>query len=168
MKNLYLSFFASPLTQWKHWGIWLVLYGSAALGIGIATNLFQLQFLDLRRFWFLPITLLVFPCLLEELFFRGVLINRDVLDKGHKQALMQIGFSALAFTLWHPLNAWTINKSAQPFFFNPWFLIIVFLLGLICGYSYVRSRSLWTPILIHWLTVLIWVIGLGGRNLVLQ
>jgi predicted Abi (CAAX) family protease len=166
-KNLARSFAASPCSHWKTWGPWFCLYAVAALGIGFASGLFTLSFLDLRRFWFLPVTLLFFPCIPEEFFFRGLLIHREVLDRGGKRAAAQIGLSALLFTLWHPLNALTINKSAQPFFLNSWFLGITLLLGLTCGYAYVRSRSLWTPILIHWLTVLGWVICLGGRNLVL-
>ncbi len=161
-------FWGSPFTCWKVWTPWTILFTVVSLGIGIGSDLFQFQFLDISRFWFLPVTLFVFPCLLEELFFRGLLIRRDVLDEGVFRTIAQIVFSSIAFTLWHPLNAWTINKSAQPFFFNPWFLTITFLLGLTCGYAYVRSRSIWTPILIHWLTVLTWVLFLGGRNLILE
>jgi predicted Abi (CAAX) family protease len=138
------------------------------LGIGFASGLFTPGFLDLRRFWYLPLTLLVFPCILEECVFRGLLIQREVLASGSKRAATQIVLSSLAFTLWHPLNALTINRSAQPFFLNPWFLAITLLLGITCGYAYARSRSLWVPILIHWLTVLAWVLCLGGRNLVLE
>ena len=47
-------------------------------------------------------------------------------------------------------------------------LLIVALLGITCSVSYVLSRSLWTPIIIHWLTVVVWVIFLGGRNKLLE
>jgi predicted Abi (CAAX) family protease len=30
------------------------------------------------------------------------------------------------------------------------------------------SRCLWMPIIIHWLTVVVWVIFLGGRNKLLE
>ncbi|MDZ4850812.1 MAG: CPBP family glutamic-type intramembrane protease [Pirellulaceae bacterium] len=167
-KNVWQAFSTSPVNRWKDWILSVVLFSVAAMVIGTTTHVYQFQTLNLVKFWFLPLTLFVFPCVLEELFFRGLLIHRDVLDHGSKRANLQIVFSAVTFTLWHPLNAWTINKSAQPFFFNPWFLLITLLLGLTCGYAYVRSRSLWTPILIHWLTVLVWVLFLGGRNLVLD
>ena len=72
----------------------------------------------------------------------------------------------MAFTAWHPLNAWLLNPGGRTFFYDPWFLAIVFLLGLTCGATYVASRSLWVPVVIHWATVLIWVFFLGGRNLV--
>lgn len=163
------SFFGEgPFRAWLNWGPWVILYAIAALGIGFASGLYSFKPLDLTHFWFLPITLFVFPCFLEEIVFRGLLIQRDVLDRNPKQAIFQIGFSSFVFTLWHPLNALTINRSAQSFFLNPWFLLITFLLGLTCGYAYARSRSIWSPILIHWLTVLVWVFFLGGRNLILK
>jgi len=76
--------------------------------------------------------------------------------------------SATLFTLWHPLNALTINPGAEALFCNPGFLLIVFCLGGVCSLSYIASRSLWVPIIIHWLTVVVWVLFLGGRNLLLQ
>lgn len=168
MKDLVLALKTPPLHAWQYWLPWTLLYAAMAMAIGFSTRLFQVHFLDMTRFWFLPITLFVFPCWLEELFFRGFLIRRPVLDEGYRSAIQQIGVSALLFTLWHPLNAATVNPSAQAFFYNPWFLLITFFLGLTCGYAYARSRSIWTPVLIHWLTVLVWVLCLGGRNLILE
>jgi predicted Abi (CAAX) family protease len=69
---------------------------------------------------------------------------------------------------WHPLNALTINTGAQEVFLNPSFLVVVFCLGLACSLSYIYSKSLWAPVVIHWLTVFIWVFFLGGRNLMLK
>jgi predicted Abi (CAAX) family protease len=79
-----------------------------------------------------------------------------------------IAISTAVFVLWHPANALTINTAAVPVFLNTAFLLIVALLGITCSVSYVLSRSLWTPIIIHWLTVVVWVIFLGGRNLLLE
>ncbi|WP_366517676.1 CPBP family glutamic-type intramembrane protease [uncultured Marinobacter sp.] len=46
--------------------------------------------------------------------------------------------------------------------------IIVGDMGITCGYAYVLSRSIWVPVIIHWVTVTVWVLFLGGRNLVLE
>jgi predicted Abi (CAAX) family protease len=88
--------------------------------------------------------------------------------KGTKAVLLFTLLSAILFTLWHPLNALTINSGAQAFFYDPYFLAIVFFLGIVCSLTYILSRSLWVPIIIHWLTVVVWVIFLGGRNLLLK
>lgn len=148
-------------------GIALV-YGVAALAIGFASGIYTLELLDISKFWFLPLTLLLFPSIPEEFFFRGLLIPRNVLELPWQRSVSYVIFSAFAFTIWHPLNALTVNPTAQQFFLDPYFLTIVFLLGITCGVSYLLSRSIWVPVLIHWLTVVIWVLFLGGRNLVLE
>jgi predicted Abi (CAAX) family protease len=146
----------------------VLIYGLAALAIGFSSGIYTVQSLDIQKFWFLPLTLLLFPSIPEELFFRGLLIPRNAIDLPWERSVAYVVFSAFAFTIWHPLNALTINPSAQEFFLNFYFLIIVFLLGIGCGLSYLLSQSIWVPVLIHWLTVVVWVLFLGGRNLVLE
>jgi len=149
--------------------VWIVLaYSLAALIIGFTSGIYIVQPLDIQKYWFLPLTLFLFPSIPEEFFFRGLLIPRNAIELPWQRWVAYVVFSAFAFTIWHPLNALTINPTAQPFFLAPFFLIIVFLLGLTCGLSYLLSRSIWVPVLIHWLTVVVWVFFLGGRNLVLE
>ena len=114
----------------------------------------------------LPFTMFVFPALLEEAFFRGLLIPHPHTRPSRRRLAWWVGCSTVVFTAWHPLNAWLINPGARTFFYDPWFLAIVLLLGVTCGITYVVSRSLWVPVVIHWGTVLMWVFFLGGRNLV--
>lgn len=116
----------------------------------------------------LPFSLFVYPSLLEEAFFRGVLIPNNVGTQSKSRIVVYIAVSTTTFVLWHPANALTINTTAAALFLNPAFLLIVTLLGITCSVSYVLSRSLWTPIIIHWLTVVVWVIFLGGRNKLLE
>ena len=144
------------------------IYSVLALAIGFGSGIYKLQFLDLQKFWFLPLTLFLFPSIPEEFFFRGLLIPRDARNLPWQRSVAYVVFSAFAFTIWHPLNALTVNPTAQRFFLDPAFLSIVFLLGLTCGVSYLLSRSIWVPVIIHWLTVIVWVLALGGRNLVLE
>jgi predicted Abi (CAAX) family protease len=70
--------------------------------------------------------------------------------------------------VWHPFNALVFNPTAIPLFLDPWFLVIVGAMGVTCGYAYVVSRSIWVPVIIHWAAVTVWVLALGGRNLVLE
>lgn len=143
-------------------------YSVAALAIGFGSGIYTVQLLDVPKFWYLPLTLLLFPSIPEEFFFRGLLIPRNAGELPWQRSVSYVVFSAFAFTIWHPLNALTVNPTAQAFFLNPFFLAIVFLLGLACGFCYMISRSIWVPVLIHWLTVVVWVLFLGGRNLVLE
>ncbi|NIO11476.1 MAG: CPBP family intramembrane metalloprotease, partial [Deltaproteobacteria bacterium] len=89
-------------------------------------------------------------------------------QRGIKYVLLMTLISSLLFVAWHPLNALTINKGAQEIFLNPYFLFDTLCLGMACSLSYIYSRSLWVPIIIHWLTVVLWVMFFGGRNLILE
>lgn len=72
------------------------------------------------------------------------------------------------FIVWHPLNAMTINPNAYPMFTNPLFLCLAALMAIACTITYLKTGSLWVPIAIHWLTVVVWVFFLSGRNCVLD
>lgn len=144
------------------------IYICASLAVGFASGLFSPGFIDSPLLSVLPFSLFVFPSLLEEAFFRGVLVPNDAARQSRGRIVAYIVLSTAAFVLWHPANALTINTTAAPLFLNPAFLLIVAFLGITCSISYIVSRSLWTPIIIHWLTVVVWVIFLGGRNKLLE
>lgn len=156
--------FAAPLRVW----VPLLPFAVIALLVGFRSGLLQPQSEDPHLAFVLPFTLFIFPALLEETFFRGLLIPRDILQRGPVKTIVAIAGSTLLFVAWHPFNALAFNQSAIPLFLDPWFLVIVAALGITCGYAYALSRSIWVPVLIHWATVLVWVMFLGGRNLVLQ
>lgn len=146
----------------------ILLYFFLAGFLGFSFKVFHVRIFEGSMLYLLPFTLFIFPSFLEEAFFRGVLIPNDTVDKGPAKILFYILMSTLIFVAWHPVNALLINKTAIPLFLNPFFLILVALLGATCSLSYIFSRSLWIPILIHWLTVLVWVVFLGGRNKILE
>lgn len=161
-----MSLKANPFNQLRSAFFILVLYGIIACTIGHYGRIFEYKVLTGKIVYILPFTLFIFPAFLEELFFRGVLIPRSSFEKSHKHKLLVVIISTILFVIWHPFNAYLFNQGSQALFFNSYFLAIVFILGLSCSYSYIITRSLWTPIIIHWLTVLVWVLLLGGRNLI--
>jgi predicted Abi (CAAX) family protease len=168
-QNLWKGIRASPFHgTLKAWAL-VPLLAMIAAAAGIPTGLFKFQLLRSEVAPLLPFTLFIFPSLLEEIVFRGVLIPRDILETGGTaRSTGIILLSTTAFVLWHPLNALAFNHSAIPLFTDPWFLVIVTALGITCSYGYIRSKSIWVPVFIHWTTVTIWVLFLGGRNLVLE
>ena len=167
--NLCKSFGNSPFNK-RALPVYFIIsiYFFIAAIIGISGETFRFEMLDSKLVYILPITLFVFPSLLEESFFRGVLIPIDTRDKGKSGVIFFTMLSTIAFVLWHPLNALTINPKACEVFLDPYFLIITGLLGITCSISYIYSRSIWLAILVHWLTVVIWVLFLGGRNKILE
>ena len=167
-RNLLLGLKTSPLQVPLISFLPFPVFGICALGIGFSSGLFDYGLVEGKIVFFLPFTLLVFPALVEEVFFRGLLIPNDAKLRGAKRISIYLLVSTALFVLWHPFVALMINPAARTFFLNPCFLGITALLGLTCGISYLLSRSLWIPIIIHWLTVLVWVIFLGGRNMILD
>ncbi|MGD8236070.1 MAG: CPBP family glutamic-type intramembrane protease [Chromatiales bacterium] len=161
---LLTSPFSAPFKAWAL----LPLFMLISLLVGFSTGLLEIDPLETSFALLLPFTLLIFPSLLEELLFRGILIPRRILESGWPAASRAILLSTLAFVAWHPFNALLFNHSAIPLFLDPWFLVITAALGVTCGYGYVVSRSIWVPVIIHWSTVCAWVLLLGGRNLVLE
>ncbi len=166
--NLLTGYKTSPLHKIKLSLSLTFLFGLIAFFVGLTGNLYRVKVTDSRLIYILPLSLFIFPSFLEESFFRGILIPNNTKESGLKAIIIFTLGSAILFTLWHPFNALTINLSAKAIFLNPYFLIIVFCLGVICSLSYIYSKSLWAPILIHWAAAVIWVIFLGGRNLILK
>jgi len=114
-------------------------YLCASLAIGFHAGLFSVGVLDYPMSIVLPFSLFVFPSLLEEAFFRGVLIPNNAAAQSKSRIVAYIVLSTAAFVLWHPANALTINTAAAALFLNPAFLLIVTLLGITCSVSYVLS-----------------------------
>lgn len=104
----------------------------------------------------LALLLAIVPAFGEELLFRGLLIPRR--SPKRRSVLL----SAFLFVLWHPLQAWIIGPPWSAVFLDPWFLTIVFVLGLLLGSIYARTASLWPCVAVHWLVVLVWKAALGG------
>lgn len=166
--NLLIGCRTSPLRKpGRSLGL-TIIFALIAFLVGYKGELYQFRILDVQTACILLFSLFLFPAFLEEFFFRGVLIPNSIKEKGGKAIFSFTLLSASLFTVWHPVNALTVNPGARGLFLNPYFLLIVFCLGIVCSLSYIYSRSLWVPIIIHWLTTVIWVIFLGGRNLILE
>lgn len=104
----------------------------------------------------LAATLFVMPALLEELLFRGLIIPRE----GPKAKW--IALSVILFILWHPLQVVTFGPPWAGSFLDPWFLLVIAILGLALARMYATTRSLWPSIVTHWLVVWVWKAVFGG------
>lgn len=126
---------------------------------------FELGIIRSNLVYVLPFSLFIFPSLLEEAFFRGVLIPNNAKEKGKQFIAFITLVSVFLFVLWHPLNTLTVNLGAREIFLNTSFLFILFCLGLVCSLSYIYSKSLWVPVIIHWFTVFFGYFSLEGEIL---
>ncbi|MGA1262711.1 MAG: type II CAAX prenyl endopeptidase Rce1 family protein [Prochlorothrix sp.] len=122
---------------------------------------------------------LVFPALFEEILFRVLplpvanpapIVPIPSLDPISPLAIpffdldlwLWPSLSLLLFILAHPLNALLFFPRRRPTFYNPTFLTLAGFLGLICTLAYLQSGSLWPPVFLHWLIVVVWLLLLGG------
>lgn len=137
-------------------------YLVVALVVALSSmDVFPLSLPPLWKVLVLPPLLVIFPSLLEEAFFRGVLLPRSLAEAEPLNRFAAVSVSTAIFTVWHPLNHWLISFTDTSLFVEPAFLVIVVALGYACGYAYLRTRSLWAPILIHWATVVMWNLFFG-------
>jgi predicted Abi (CAAX) family protease len=144
----------------------MAIYGLLAVGLGFASG-----FLSLPWSWppiaeVLPRAagLLLLPALVEELLFRVCLIPHPIEGFPWPPQLAWIALSLGLFVLYHPVAARLWYPQARQLFDDPAFLLQGTLLGVACSLAFVATGSLWPPVLIHWLAVLIWLEPLRGRE----
>jgi predicted Abi (CAAX) family protease len=141
------------LEAWLYAAFLLLLFTIIALPIGFLWNFLQVDVI--KASWQIIIGTIaisfVTPAVTEELFFRALLLP---------QATGCIGLAM--FIVYHPLNALSFFPRGLETFFNVVFLVLAALLGIVCSLAYVQSGSLWTPVAIHWLVVVVWLLFLGG------
>ena len=147
-----------------------LIYAAIALPVGLLTGFLKIRVLEMNTstMVILPLSLLVMPSFLEELFFRALMLPHKTRRLAAQKKVFLSLLSIFVFIAWHPINAITINLAAYPVFTNPVFLILATIMAVACTVTYLKSGSVWIPVVIHWITVLVWVFFLGGRNVVLD
>lgn len=107
---------------------------------------------------------LIFPCFVEELFFRVLLTPSESSNFSETTQLIILTISLFAYVFSHPINAAIFYKRASGVVAHPFFLLSTALLGTACTIAYMESKSIWPPVLIHWIIVLGWLFVLGGYS----
>jgi predicted Abi (CAAX) family protease len=103
--------------------------------------------------------LLFFPALQEELLFRALLLPSALEGVSPLALVPWVALSVGLFVAWHPLLAGTRRDPLRTLLKDPRFLVQVTLLGVACSLAYLVSGSIWPPVLIHWLAVVVWLLG---------
>lgn len=153
------------LTTCLEVGFLLFIYTSIVLPIGFRTKFLHWNLLRSHQIIIkILLTSLFTPAILEEIFFRVLLLPHPT----EKTSIVTLSFwtliSLILFVIYHPINAITFFPAGRKTFFEPVFLGCAALLGLICTIAYENSGSLWLAAFIHWLVVIIWLIFLGGYD----
>lgn len=105
---------------------------------------------------------LIMPALAEEIFFRILFLPHPTENPSIKKQIIWGVITLIAFIIYHPLQGITWNPAGREVFMEPIFLILAALLGVMCTIAYYWVGSLWLPVFIHWLAVVIWLVLLDG------
>ncbi|MGD1907460.1 MAG: type II CAAX prenyl endopeptidase Rce1 family protein [Leptolyngbyaceae cyanobacterium] len=155
----------TPVTTagWLKTTGWVGLYGAVALPFGWLTQSLQWQPLS-EGLQILRVAVVAFflPALSEELLFRVCWLPRQGATRS--QLWFWGGTGLALYVLAHPLTALLVLPGHRQTFFDPNFLVLTALLGVACTGVYLQTRSLWPPVIIHWLVVAVWLVGLGGYD----
>jgi len=105
------------------------------------------------------------PALVEEIVFRGLLLPRDPRSIPRSRAVPVAIVALAVYVGAHPLNALLTWPASLTVFGNPVYLGLTTLLGIACTAAYWISKSIWPPVAMHWVTVIVWLWLLGGQTL---
>jgi predicted Abi (CAAX) family protease len=142
----------------------LMLFTLIALPLGFHSGFLQVDVLKMSWKTALGIiaTSLITPAVTEELFFRVLFLPQTTEHVSISKLWLWGIISLVMFVVYHPLNALSFFSQGLETFFNSAFLLLATLLGITCSLAYLQSGSLWTPVVIHWLAVVVWLLFLGG------
>ena len=153
------------VNDWLNTIVLLLTYAIIALPFGFWLNFLQLDWQFSRKIALKVIaTSLVTPAIFEELLFRVILLPQPSGHMDFESLFLYSIISLLLFVIYHPLNAITFFPNGRETFFNPVFLCSATLLGLMCTVAYLQTGSIWSPVIIHWFTVAIWLLCLRGMQ----
>ena len=149
--------------DWVELLLLFLIYAAITLLLGFRFNFLQANILNRWNIIFrIVIISLFFPAIAEELLFRVVLLPHPSENVNAINLCSWILVSLILFVVSHPVNGMTFSPRKKEVFFKPIFLVLAFLLGVICTIVYCNSGSLWIPVIVHWIIVSVWLILLGG------
>lgn len=155
------------LHGWRDTALLALAYAMVGIPIGLITGRLIPEWPSIpfeQALAFMLITLLT-PSLMEELLFRVLLIPHNTELVSSTRRWIWASISLIVFIVWHPFTAWLLHPWARPVFYDPVFLLLAGMLGLTCTLAYLRTGSIWPPVVIHWLTVVVWKLCLGSEIL---
>lgn len=155
-----------PASGWATALVLLGIYAALVLPAGIRNGFLTAHPHPLAPGPLLRLTafLLLMPALGEEVLFRVTLLPHPLEQAGLVDLLGWGLLSTGLFVIYHPLAGASWYPAGRRVFRDPRFLLPCTLLGIVCALTYGLSGSLWPPVLIHWVVVVLWLGVLGGRR----
>ena len=152
---------------WGRCALAYLIFLIVAIPLGLLTGLLHPSAPAIPAVQILTTALVLFvhPAFVEEFIFRVLLLPRDVMTVSRGRLVVLVVVSLSLYVASHPLNAILFRPQARAVFESPAYLALATLLGATCTAAYFLSRSIWPSVVIHWLTVVVWLFALGGQAL---
>lgn len=152
------------IKSWLFAAVLLLILTLFCLPFGLWCNFLKIENIKASKKVILSIVAgsLFFPAISEELFFRVLLLPHPQENVTTATVWLWGSISLILFIIYHPLNAVTFFPIGRKTSFNSVFLLLAAVLGVVCSIVYEQSGSLWLPVIIHWLVVVVWLVFLGG------
>jgi predicted Abi (CAAX) family protease len=170
--RLVQSFSTFPsVTDWMWTATLLLAFSLIAIPLGFRFKFLKAEIPKISWKVLLRLTLvsLFLPATAEEALFRVLLLPHKSEQASLAGQCLFGSISLILFIIYHPLNATFFIKSARTTFSNLAFLTSAAILGVVCSIAYLKSGSIYPPIILHWIFVLGWLLCLGGyRRLHIQ
>ena len=152
---------------WRRCALLYALFLAVALPLGLWSGLLRPSRppLTLGAALMLAATIALYPAFVEELVFRALLLPRRADRVSRPRLAITAGLALVLYVVAHPINAYLFWPAVLRIFTDPVYLSLATLLGLTCTGAYLISGSIWPPVAIHWLSVVAWILLLGGQSL---
>ena len=150
---------------WGRCALAYLIFLAAAIPLGLVTGLLHPSAPAIPAMQVLTTALVLFvhPAFVEEFIFRVLFLPRNASTVPRARLVAFVAVSLTLYVASHPLNAVLFRPQARAVFESPAYLALATLLGATCTAAYLLSRSIWPPVVIHWLTVVVWLFALGGQ-----
>ena len=154
------------LESWLMTVFLLLVIALTCLPIGFYSGLLEIRILPLSFLGIVKILVsrFFFPCFAEELLFRVLLLPNPTPNTSVNIQLTMAFISIVLYVIGHPIFAALVYQKAFGVFTNPGFLLSTLILGIMLTISYWHSRSIWPPIVIHWIVVIVWLLIFDGYS----
>jgi predicted Abi (CAAX) family protease len=154
------------VAAWGYATLLLLIYTLLALPVAFGFGFIRMGLPKLSWWGRVGVLLgaLATPAISEEVVFRVLLLPHPAEAVAGITPWLWGSFSLILFILYHPANAYSFFPAGRQVFIAPIFLSLAALLGVICTLSYLQSGSLWPPVFLHWIIVVVWLLLLGGYD----
>jgi len=163
--NSFLTFPSN--NNWIWTTILLLVFSLIVIPLGFKLKFLKTEIPKVSWKILLRITLitLLFPATAEEVFFRVLLLPHKTEQASLAYQWISGSISLILFIAYHPLNATFFIKNARTTFSSFAFLTSAATLAIVCTIAYLKSGSIYPPVILHWVFVLAWLLGFGGYQI---